>query len=59
MNWVKKCKLLKIEAIQHNGQSCIELGDLLQVLHPSFDSAQDCQVDSQVLKEIPSKEIMK
>ena len=39
MNWVKKYKLLKIEAIQHNGRPCIELGDLWQVLHLSFDSA--------------------
>ena len=28
MNWVKKHKLLMIEAIKHNGQPCIELNDL-------------------------------
>ena len=29
MNWVKKHKLLAIEAIQYKGQPCIELDDLL------------------------------
>jgi len=32
MSWVKKCKLPAIEAIQYNGQSCIKLNDLWQVL---------------------------
>jgi len=28
MNWVKKCKLLSIEAIQYNSHPCLELRDL-------------------------------
>ena len=28
MNWVKKCKLLAIKAIQYNGCLCLELEDL-------------------------------
>jgi len=28
MNWVKKCKLLTIEAIQYNSQLCIKLNNL-------------------------------
>ena len=37
MNWVKKCKILVIEAIQHNGQPCIELENLWQALHLFFN----------------------
>jgi len=28
MNWVKKCKLSAVEAIQYEGHPCIELEDL-------------------------------
>jgi len=59
MNWIKKCKLLAIEAIQYNSQSCIEIDDLWQALHLSFNSAQDCQINPQLLEEIPGKETMK
>ena len=59
MNWVKKYKLLAIEAIQHNGQPYIKLDNLWQALYLSFNLAQDCQIDLQLLKEIPGKEIMK
>jgi len=42
MNWVKKCKLPAIEALQFNGHLCIELEDLWQALHQTFNSARDC-----------------
>ena len=55
MNWVKKCKLPAIEAIQHKGRSCIELEDLWNTLHNSFNSAQMREVDLHVLDNIPGK----
>jgi len=57
MNWVKKYKLLAIEAIQYKGQPCIELDDLLRALHNSFNSAQSREVDILALDEILSKPI--
>ena len=59
MNWIKKYKLLAIEAIQYISQSYIKLDDLWQAIYLSFNSAQDHQIDSHLLKEIPSKKIMK
>ena len=56
MNWVKKCKLLAVEAIQFNRQPCIELEDLWNALHSSFNSAQSCEVDLQLLDKIPDKD---
>jgi len=40
MNWVNKKKLPAIETIKHNGSSCLELNNLWQALHLSFNSAQ-------------------
>ena len=59
MNWVKKYKLLAIKAIQFNGRPCIEIDNLWQTLHLSFNLAHDYQTDPQLLKEIPCKEITK
>jgi len=58
MNWIKKCKIPTIEVIQYNGKPYIELDDLWQTLHLFFNSAQNCQIDSQLLEEIPGKKIM-
>ena len=58
MNWIKKRKLLAIKAIQYNSCSCIKLEDLWKALHNSFNSAQNCQIDTHFLKEIPNKEVM-
>jgi len=55
INWVKKRKLPAIKAIQFNGQPCIELEDLWYALHSSFNSAQSCEVDLQLLDDIPNK----
>jgi len=41
INWVKKRKLPAIKAIQYNGQPCIQLKDLWEVLHNTFNSAQN------------------
>jgi len=55
MNWVKKCKLSAIEAIQYKGCPCIKLEDLWNTLHNSFNSTQMREVDLHVLDDIPSK----
>jgi len=39
MNWIKKQKLLAIEAIQYNGQLYIKLNNLWQVFCMSFNAA--------------------
>jgi len=58
MNWVKKCKLLAIKAIQYNGQPYLELEDQWQALHFSFNLAQSYQINLNFLKEIPNKSII-
>ena len=55
MNWVKKCKLPAIEAIQYNGQLCLKLKDLWQALHSLFNLVQNCQINLDLLEEIPNK----
>ena len=55
MNWVRKQKLPAIEAIQYEGCSCIELKDLWNALHNSFNSAQIREIDIHTLDDIPSK----
>ena len=55
MNWMKKCKLLAIEAFQYDGWLCLELNNLWQALYLSFNLAQNCQINTELLKEIPSK----
>jgi len=52
MNWVNKCKLLAIEMIKYNGQPCLELDDLWQALHSSFNTAQFQEIDETILKEL-------
>ena len=55
MNWVNKQKLLAIKAIKYYGQLCIKIKDLWHTLHLSFNIAQDCHIDTNVLNEIPKK----
>lgn len=43
-----------IEMIKYNGWPCLELNDLWQALHSSFNTAQFCQVDENVLNELNS-----
>jgi len=40
MNWIKKQKLLAIEAIQFNGQLYIKIEDIWNTLYQTFNSAQ-------------------
>jgi len=55
MNWVNKCKLPTIEAIKYNGQHCLELGNLWNTLHFTFNMALHCQVNVNILDEIGDK----
>ena len=57
MNWVKKCKLSVVEAIQYEEHPCIKLEDLWNALHKSFNSAQEREVNTHFLDEIPDKPI--
>jgi len=55
MNWVKKHKLPAVEAIKYNNCSCLEIDDLWHALHFTFNLAQNCQIDVDILEEIPDK----
>ena len=55
MNWVKKCKLPTIKAIQYEGHLCIELENLQITLYNSFNSAQIREVDIHILDNISDK----
>jgi len=58
MNWVKKCKLPAIKALQYNSQLCIEISNLWQTLHQTFNLAQNYQINPNLLDEILSKPTM-
>jgi len=55
MNWIKQRKLPAIKAINYDGQLCLTLDSLWNALHKSFNSAQNCQVDLNILDEIKRK----
>jgi len=59
MNWIKKHKLPVIEAIQYEEWLCIEFEDLWNALHKSFNFAQEREVDTYFLDEIPDKPTIK
>ena len=55
INWVEKHKLLAIEALQFNGQSCIEINSLWQALYQIFNSVQNCYINPSILDKLLSK----
>ena len=55
MNWVKKRNLPAVKAIKYNNHSCLEINDLWYALHSTFNLAQNCQVNANILEEIPDK----
>jgi len=55
MNWINKRKLPTIEAIKYNGHHCLELGNLWNALHSTFNMALHLQVDVNILDEIGDK----
>jgi len=52
INWIKKRKLPAIEAIKYNGCLYLEIEDLCQAFHKSFNLAQHWQVNISLLEEI-------
>ena len=55
MNWVNKQKLPAVEAVKYNSWLCFEINNLWNTLHLSFNMAQDCHIDAEILDEFPSK----
>jgi len=55
MNWIKRRKLLAIEAITHNRQPCFTLDSLWNVLHNTFNTTLNRQVDLNVINKIENK----
>ena len=55
MNWIKKRKLPAIEAITYDGQSCLTLDSLWNVLHNTFNTALNRQVDLNIINKIEHK----
>ena len=55
MNWVNKCKLPTIEAIKYNNQQCLDIDNLWNALHSTFNIALHYQVDVEILDEIVNK----
>ena len=56
---MKKHKLSAIEAFQYDGWLCLELNDLWQAFYLLFNSAQNHQINMELLEEIPSKSIIR
>ena len=54
MNWINKCKLPAIKIIKYNRNPCLELADLWQALHSSFNLAQFWEINEMVLNELKS-----
>ena len=55
MNWVNKCKLPAAKAIKYNDQQCLDIDDLWNALHSTFNMALHHQVDVEILNEIIDK----
>ena len=54
MNWVKKCKLLATEAIRYNECLYNDLDKLWQVLHQSYNTAQERLINIHLLDKVSS-----
>jgi len=55
MNWVNKCKLPTIKAIKYNDQQCLDIDNLWNALHSTFNTALYRQVDVEIFDEIVDK----
>jgi len=58
MNWVNKCKLPAIESIKYNNCQCLEIDDLWNALHSTFNTTLHHQVNVDILNEITDKPIL-
>ena len=59
MNWVRKRNLPAVEAIKYNDQLYLEINNLWHILHSTFNLAQDCYVDINILQDISDIAIKK
>ena len=55
ISWINKHKLPAIETIKYNDQQCLNIDDLWNTLHSTFNTALYCQVDIDILNEIADK----
>ena len=55
MNWVKKHKLPVVKAIKYNNHPYLKINNLWHAFHSTFNLAQNCQIDVDILEEIPDK----
>jgi len=55
MNWVNKCKLLTVKAIKYNDQQYLDIDNLWNALHSTFNMALHCQIDVEILDKIVDK----
>ena len=60
-SWIgsTKKKIPAIKAIKYNNWPCLEIEELWQALHSTFNMAQDCHIDFNLLNEISNKCPMK
>ena len=54
-NWINRWKLSATEAIKHNGQPCLFPESLWDALHSTFNTAQNRQINIEILNEIDHK----
>ena len=57
MSWVNKRKLPAIKSIKYNNQQCLDIDNLWNALHSTFNMALHCQVDVKILDKIADKPI--
>ena len=57
MNWINKHKLSTIKTIKYNDQQCLDINNLWNALHSTFNTALHQQVDINILDEITNKPI--
>ena len=57
MNWIQERKNPPTEAIQHNGEPCVELDQLWEALHSTYNAANDRQVDTTLLDQLPDEPV--
>ena len=55
MNWIKRRKLLAVEAITYKGQPCLTLNSLWNMLHNTFNTTLNRQVNLNIINEIENK----
>jgi len=56
-NWINRWKLPATRAIKHNGQPCLSPESLWDVLHSTFNTAQNRQINIEILNEIDHKPV--